>query len=88
VAEQKAAENRDEALAAQQRLLEAKTAAEEATAAAVEAKKQEEEISKLRRRELYAANMQLADQLYHGSNGEILRIEELLTSWIPVDGQA
>ena len=54
---------------------------------AIKAKEQEEAIAKRRRRELYAANMQLADQLYNDQNGEQKRIEELLASWIPIDDQ-
>lgn len=54
---------------------------------AITAKQQEEAIAEQRRRELYAANMQLADQLYNGQNGEQKRIEELLASWIPIDDQ-
>ncbi|MEO1528085.1 MAG: protein kinase, partial [Planctomycetota bacterium] len=66
----------------------AQSAREEATKQrdiARDAEQQEATIARQRRRELYAANMQLADQLYNGQNGEQLRIEQLLASWIPID---
>ena len=44
-----------------------------------------EKAAEQRRRELYAANMQLADQLWNSPNGDLRKIEELLTTWIPVD---
>ena len=71
---------RDNARAAEQTALDEKAIAEEA-------KLREEKLAKQRRRELYAANMQLADQLYNGQNGEQNRIEQLLAAWIPVDDQ-
>ena len=47
-----------------------------------------EKTAEERRRELYAANMQLADQLWNSPNGDLKKIEELLAAWIPVDGSA
>ena len=61
--------------------------ARKAESDAVDAKQKQIEIARQRRRELYASDMQLADQLYNGQNGEQLRIEKLLASWIPVDDQ-
>ena len=43
------------------------------------------ETAEQRRRELYAANMQLADHLWNRPNGDLKKIEELLAAWIPVD---
>ena len=66
------------AVAAEQNALES-----ERLAAA--ARDEAEAIAKERRRLLYAANMQLADQLWNRPSGRQRRIEELLTAWIPVD---
>ncbi len=78
----------------EQKAVEAKTAAEDARdeaykarEAVAKAKQQQEQLAKQRRRELYAADMQLADQLYNGQNGEQKRIQQILASWIPVDDQ-
>ena len=59
---------------------------EEQRRRAVAAEKLSLETAELRRRELYAANMQLADQLWNSPNGDLKKIEELLAAWIPVDG--
>lgn len=78
----------------EQKAVEAKTAAEDARddadkarEAVAKAKQQQEQLAKQRRRELYASDMQLADQLYRGQNGEQKRIREILASWIPIDDQ-
>ena len=52
---------------------------------AAAARDEAEAIAKERRRLLYSANMQLADQLWNSPNGDLKKIEELLTAWIPVD---
>ncbi|MFK8110981.1 MAG: WD40 repeat domain-containing serine/threonine protein kinase, partial [Rubripirellula sp.] len=79
-AKKEATDEADIARKAEERALHAKDAAEVARVA-------EAKIARQRRRELYAANMQLADQLYNGQNGEQQRIEQLLAAWIPVDDQ-
>ena len=50
---------------------------------AVDARYESERISEERRRLLYAAKMQLADQLWNSPSGDPRRIAELLTAWIP-----
>ena len=89
-----AIDQRDNARTAQQNAVKEKNAADVARAAAVDAQREAEDaernkeaIARQRRRELYAANMQLADQLYQGQNGEQLRIQQLLAAWIPLDDQ-
>ena len=57
-------------------------ASEQVATAALDREKQ---TADQRRRELYAANMQLAAQLWDSPNGDIRKVEELLTTWIPVD---
>ncbi|MEO1525494.1 MAG: hypothetical protein AAFX06_08655, partial [Planctomycetota bacterium] len=79
-AREEATTERDNAREAEKNAIKEKTIAEEAT-------RREEAIAKQRRRELYAADMQLADQLYRGQNGEQKRIREILASWIPIDDQ-
>ncbi|MEO1528123.1 MAG: protein kinase [Planctomycetota bacterium] len=79
-ARDEATQERDKAKKAEQNALDEKAIAEEA-------KLREEKLAKQRRRELYAASMQLADQLYHEQNTELRRIDEILASWIPVDDQ-
>ena len=79
-ASKEATTERDHALKSEQDAIKEKTKAKQAQAA-------EEAIAKQRRRELYASDMQLADQLYKGQNGEQKRIEQILASWIPVDDQ-
>ena len=59
---------------------------EEQRRRAVAAEKLSIATAEQRRRELYAANMQLADQLWNSPNGDLKKIEQLLTAWIPVDG--
>lgn len=61
---------------------------EEQRIRAVAAEKVADQTAKQQRRELYAANMQLADQLWNSPNGDLGKIEELLTAWIPMDGSA
>ena len=58
---------------------------EEQRLRALAAEKTAAKTAEQRRRELYAANMQLADQLWNSPNGDLKKIEELLTAWIPVD---
>ena len=86
-ANQQVTEERDKALKSEQQAVSAKSTAEEAQADAEEAKLREEAVARQRRRELYASDMQLADQLYRGQNGEQKRIREILASWIPIDEQ-
>ena len=67
---------------------ESQTAKQDAVAAknvAENAKLVTEKMAEQRRRELYAANMQLADQLWSSPTGGQQRIEELLAAWIPID---
>ena len=78
---------RDEANTERDKARKAKQTANKEKAIAEEAKLREETLAKQRRRELYASDMQLADQLYRGQNGEQKRIEQILASWIPVDDQ-
>ena len=52
---------------------------------AVDAKLESDRTSEQRRRELYAAHMQMADQLWSSPSGSQRRIEELLSTWIPLD---
>lgn len=52
---------------------------------AVTAEQLEKRVAERRRRELYAANMQLAGQLWNSPNGDVRKIEELLAAWIPVN---
>ena len=54
-------------------------------ARAVAAEKIADKTAQQQRRELYAANMTLADQLWNSPNGDLEKIEELLAAWIPVD---
>ncbi|MFK7820002.1 MAG: protein kinase [Planctomycetaceae bacterium] len=86
-AQKEATTERDHALESEEEAVKAKETAERAQTVAEEARLREKEIARQRRRELYAADMQLADQLYNGQNGEQQRIEQLLASWIPVDDQ-
>ena len=93
-ASEKANEERDkarnaelEAVKARDKARDAELKADKLRAAEEKLKQQQFVIAKQRRRELYAANMQLADQLYNGQNGEQKRIEKLLASWIPIDDQ-
>jgi serine/threonine protein kinase/WD40 repeat protein len=86
-ANEKATQERDKARDAKRDAVVAKNAAEAARTAEQELKLQQQEIARQRRRELYASDMQLADQLYKGQNGEQKRIEQILASWIPVDDQ-
>ena len=79
-ASEKATRERDKAR-------DAELKADKLRAAEEKLKQQQQTLAKQRRRELYAADMQLADQLYNGQNGEQQRIEQLLASWIPVDDQ-
>lgn len=46
-----------------------------------------EQTAEDRRRLLYAADMQLADQEWHSSQGSTRKIQELLASWIPTDDE-
>ncbi|MEO1618315.1 MAG: protein kinase, partial [Planctomycetota bacterium] len=86
-ANKEATVERDKALESELEAVKAKKEAEQAQATAEEEKRIKDEIAKQRRRELYASDMQLADQLYRGQNGEQNRIEQILASWIPVDDQ-
>ena len=51
------------------------------------AQSESERTAEQRRRELYAANMQQADQIWNSPKGTLRQIEELLAEWIPVKGQ-
>ena len=54
---------------------------------AIAARDRAEKIAEQQRRQLYASDMQLADQLWNLPDGSPIRIQELLTKWIPVDGK-
>lgn len=86
-ARMEATAERDNARDSEQEAIKEKAKAKQAQAAAEESTRREEAIARKRRRELYAADMQLADQLYRGQNGEQKRIREILASWIPIDDQ-
>ena len=75
------------AMAAQKRTAEERDRAVHAEKSAVEAQSESDRIAKQRRRELYAANMQLANQLWNSRLGHSREVEELLTPWLPVDQQ-
>ena len=49
------------------------------------ARKQAEEMASERQRLLYAADMAMAAQLWDNENGELRKIEALLTAWLPSD---
>ena len=59
--------------------------ANDANRATVDANTALGELAEQRRRELYAANLQLADQLWSSPSGTSRRVEELLSAWVPVD---
>ena len=65
--------------------IEAKQEAVAAKNVADQAKSDAERTSEQRRRELYATNMKLADELWNSSYGRTREIEQLLAAWIPVD---
>ena len=59
--------------------------AEDQRRLAVAAKDQAKRTAEERRRLLYAADMALAAQLWESPNGDLKRINELLSKWIPSD---
>ena len=63
----------------------AKRQAVAAKNAAEDAERNVNQIADERRRLLYLANMQLADQLYRSADGDLRSIEALLTAWVPTD---
>ena len=63
----------------------AKREALESEKIAVNARKLSDRTAEQRRRLLYVANMQLADQLWNRPDGDPRKIDELLAKWIPVD---
>ena len=83
--EREAQAAKEKALLSEHAALAAKKDAIAAKNATENAKRNADVIAEQRRRELYAANMQLADQLWNSPNGDLKKIEELLTAWIPVD---
>ena len=76
-----AREARDDAIASKEK-------AENAQQDAMLSEDQANRMAEKRRRELYAANMQLADQIWNRPSGTMAEIQELLVNWIPVDPES
>ena len=81
ISERSALDAKNQALAEKQR-------ANDAKQEAILFREKADQSSEERRRLLYAANMQLADQLWHSQSGTPVQIQKLLTEWIPTDDQA
>ena len=73
------------ALRSEERAQEAKQAAETAQEIAVASEQRAETSAEQERRLRYAANMQLADQLWHRPSGDLQAIQNLLVEWLPTD---
>ena len=69
----------------EQQALAAERNANRARQKAVKSEQQSKQAAEERRRLLYAANMQLADQLWNGHHGNAQEIHNLLVNWIPFD---
>ena len=66
--------------------LAAKRVADQARHAAEASNELAQQTTEERRRMVYVANMQLADQQWHSPTGTPRAIDKLLTAWIPTDG--
>ena len=64
--------------------LAARAEADAAKKDAIRLRDQQAQTAAIRRRLLYASNMQLADQIWNRPSGTFAEIQELLVSWIPV----
>ena len=68
--------------------IKSKDEAEKAQREAIASEEEAQELAEARRRLLYAANMQLADQIWNRPSGTMAEIQELLVKWIPVNSES
>ena len=88
IAKSDAERARDEAVVARDGALASEQDAVAARKIADQSKMEVAQTAKQRRRELYTADMLLADHLWKSSSvDDRRRIDQLLSAWIPVDGQ-